>query len=403
MTREKVQQFVDQLADRLCRSVAVDDRDRHFVTCSRHFGDLDSLRVNVLVSRHLDDTSSAYLYSFVDAENLKGPIRVPENADLGITVRRCYPVWKNNEWVGYLWLIGEATAADDGIIAQALPELALILSRGRGISAQQEAATWAAFAEVLSEPNRRRELPNFWQNELIDPQTNIAVVVAYAPAESDRRYPLAKELEGLIARSLKDRQITRAASLPRGRLAMTVIRDQSPRRSPQVTLTSILQHPSDGPGPGRLSVGVSNWGPITQSGELLRQSTLAAYAAFDRRKSQLGWSECSYQGVLLCAAAEDPDAVIPKPVMELSKTSTGAALLETARVFLEESGDISKASLRLNIHRTTLYYRMSRIEELTGYDLKNGHDRLALQIGVSLLVFVDSQLPLFLRSEEKQP
>lgn len=400
VNRDKVQQFVDQLAEKLGRSVAIDDRDRHFVTCSRHFGDLDSLRVNVLVSRHLDDKSSAYLYSFVDAENLRGPIRVPGNDDLGITVRRCYPVRKNDEWVGFLWLIGEATETDDGIVAKALPELALVLSQEPGITAQQVAVVWAAFLEALSGPNRRQEIRNFLKKELIDPQANIAVLVGYAHHESDGSYPLAKLFDGLIAKSLHERGIIRTGSLTRGRVALTIIRDQHGRSSEKAGF-SIGHHSFADQDFDRLSIGLSDWGPITESAELLMQATLAAYAAFDRKKAHLSWSECNYQGVLLRAALEDKDQVIPKSIRELSKTTSGVTLLRTLLVFLEESGDITKASLRLNIHRTTLYYRISRVEEQTGYDLKNGNDRLALQIGVGLLAFLDTELPLFLRSEEK--
>jgi DNA-binding PucR family transcriptional regulator len=36
----------------------------------------------------------------------------------------------------------------------------------------------------------------------------------------------------------------------------------------------------------------------------------------------------------------------------------------------------------LCIHRQTLYYRLGRIEELTGLDLADGADRLLLHLGV---------------------
>ncbi|QTG81771.1 PucR family transcriptional regulator [Arthrobacter crystallopoietes] len=399
VNRDAVQQFVDQLAEKLGRSVAVDDRHRHYVTSSRHFGDLDGLRVNVLVSRHLDDKSSAYLYSFVDAANLKGPIRIPANDDLGITVRRCYPVQKNGEWVGFLWLIGEATEAEDRIVAASLSEFAHILSQEPDRTAQQEAVVWATFLKILSLPDRRHELRDSWQGQLIDPQTTIAVVVAYAhqEPEKDRVYQ-AQILNELIARSIHDRRIIRTTSVARGRIALTIVRDQH-RRSPDkagfplVNSLARLEH-------DRLSVGLSSWGPVTEAEELLTQAVLAAYAAFAGNKRCLSWPDCTFQGILLRTALNDPAQVIPAPVSELAATGSGAVLLKTVSVFLEESGDISRASQRLNIHRTTLYYRLARIEELTGYDLKNGNDRLALQIGGGLISFLETELPLFLQSEE---
>jgi DNA-binding PucR family transcriptional regulator len=39
---------------------------------------------------------------------------------------------------------------------------------------------------------------------------------------------------------------------------------------------------------------------------------------------------------------------------------------------------------RLRIHKTSLYYRLRRIEKLTGMSLRDGEDRLALHLGVTL-------------------
>lgn len=390
--RDDLQHFVDQLAEKLGRSVAMDNRHRQYVTCSRHFGDLDGLRVNVLLSRQLDQKSSAYLYGFVDAQSLRGPIRVPENSDLGITVRRCYPVRKNEEWVGFLWLIGEATEAEDEIVEMSLPQLALILSREPPAMAQQEAVVLAAFLEALSNPTRRQGIEEFWNTELIDPQANVAIIVAYAHREATGEPPLGQSLDGIIARSIREPGIIRTPSVTHGRIALTAIQDER-GRSRNKAGSPLVPQPMDG-----LSIGLSDWAPITESEESLTRATLAAYVAFVRKKHHLTWHEYNYQGILLRSFLDAPNSLIPEPVTRLSETASGAALIKTLAVFLEECGDITKTSQRLNIHRTTLYYRLSRVEEQTGYDLKNGSDRLDLRIGVGLLSFRDSGIPPFLHS-----
>ena len=44
---------------------------------------------------------------------------------------------------------------------------------------------------------------------------------------------------------------------------------------------------------------------------------------------------------------------------------------------------------RCRIHRTTLYYRLRRIAELSGLDLDDGRTRLTLHLGLTLLDVID--------------
>jgi DNA-binding PucR family transcriptional regulator len=51
-------------------------------------------------------------------------------------------------------------------------------------------------------------------------------------------------------------------------------------------------------------------------------------------------------------------------------------------VGLDCAGSPPRAAARLCIPRQTLYYRLGRIQELTGLDLADGGDRLLLHLGV---------------------
>jgi len=57
-------------------------------------------------------------------------------------------------------------------------------------------------------------------------------------------------------------------------------------------------------------------------------------------------------------------------------------LTGTAEVWLDSAGSPQRAATRLCIHRQTLYYRLGRIEALTGLDLADGEDRLLLHTAV---------------------
>jgi DNA-binding PucR family transcriptional regulator len=57
-------------------------------------------------------------------------------------------------------------------------------------------------------------------------------------------------------------------------------------------------------------------------------------------------------------------------------------LARTAEVFLDCAGQAGRTATALNIHRQTLYYRLSRVEQLTGLDLHDGEDRLLLHMSL---------------------
>ncbi|OEU92715.1 PucR family transcriptional regulator, partial [Streptomyces abyssalis] len=57
-------------------------------------------------------------------------------------------------------------------------------------------------------------------------------------------------------------------------------------------------------------------------------------------------------------------------------------LARTAEVFLDHAGQAGRTAAALGIHRQTLYYRLSRIESLTGLDLDEGASRLLLHLAL---------------------
>ncbi|MFP3987717.1 helix-turn-helix domain-containing protein, partial [Streptomyces sp. E11-3] len=59
-----------------------------------------------------------------------------------------------------------------------------------------------------------------------------------------------------------------------------------------------------------------------------------------------------------------------------------AEIARTAEVFLDHAGQAGRTAAALGIHRQTLYYRLSRVEQLTGLDLDDGQDRLLLHMAL---------------------
>ena len=61
-----------------------------------------------------------------------------------------------------------------------------------------------------------------------------------------------------------------------------------------------------------------------------------------------------------------------------------STLLLTLSTFLDCAGEAQRTAAQLRIHRTTLYYRLSRIEQISGLSLRDGRDRLLAHLALRL-------------------
>ncbi|MGI5428809.1 PucR family transcriptional regulator [Streptomyces sp. CA-179760] len=77
-----------------------------------------------------------------------------------------------------------------------------------------------------------------------------------------------------------------------------------------------------------------------------------------------------------------PPEVAHDPVVQALLSPAHRELARTAEVYLDCAGQAGRAAAELGIHRQTLYYRLSRVEKLTGLDLDDGEDRLLLHMAL---------------------
>ncbi|HEY9438908.1 MAG TPA: helix-turn-helix domain-containing protein, partial [Streptomyces sp.] len=84
---------------------------------------------------------------------------------------------------------------------------------------------------------------------------------------------------------------------------------------------------------------------------------------------------------LLTALPRTPDTV-PDPAVRPLLTPAHTELARTAEVFLDCAGQAGRTAAALGIHRQTLYYRLTRVAQLTGLDLNDGEDRLLLHMAL---------------------
>ncbi|MFE6777426.1 helix-turn-helix domain-containing protein [Streptomyces sp. NPDC057702] len=118
---------------------------------------------------------------------------------------------------------------------------------------------------------------------------------------------------------------------------------------------------------------------LTELPAAWREALAAARAARadERFGPVVNWADVGPYRLLTGLPSTDPDPAV-RPLLEHGH----AELARTAEEFLDRAGQAGRTAQALGIHRQTLYYRLSRVEQLTGLDLDAGEDRLLLHMAL---------------------
>ncbi|GAA2289918.1 helix-turn-helix domain-containing protein [Streptomyces hawaiiensis] len=138
--------------------------------------------------------------------------------------------------------------------------------------------------------------------------------------------------------------------------------------------------PSGGPGSAAAAGIATPRSGLAETATAWREASAAARAALAEARFGPVAQWASIGPFRLLTAL--PPEVAHDPVARALLTPVHHELARTAEVYLDCAGQAARAAAELGIHRQTLYYRLSRIEKLTGLDLDDGEDRLLLHMAL---------------------
>jgi hypothetical protein len=349
----RLQPAVDDLAVRLGRPVLLEDHAQSVLAYSEQNGPMDDVRRDSILRRH---TSREVRTRFRAAGifEARGPLRVPGSS--GVLPRVCVPVRHRDRLLGFLWLIDEPVMSGAGVALaeRSAAELATTLLHdvlADGVTTEREQASVARLLTGADQDSER---------VLVDeggfPPLPVTVLVVRGPRDT--------VADGLLAARLK---------LTARHLA---------RADHGVLLCAGRVNPVDIPGlfAGPVVVGVGDPRPsLSQAADSYAEALHASVVA-SRVPGFAPVASWASLGVYRMLAAVPADAVHPAVTHLLSAPE----LLETLETYLDLAGSAVDTAKALRLHRTSLYYRLQRVAELTGTNLKNGDERLTLHLSLKL-------------------
>lgn len=385
------------LAERLQRSVVIDDPGVRLLYASQHYGDEDQVRTHAMLQRR----ASSAAIGHVLAQGVSGwstPGVIPPNPDIGMHARVCYPIRWRGELIALLLVVdaeGSITTTELSAISAAGEELAPLLAAERQSDAEAgHDDLQAAVGDLLGDSalvrlaalrtlTSARDLHAFDRVRVVrlevrpgDGATDSHVAAALRFALDTRSPDLARvpslttvsghagtAVLGSLGRSITEEQAAEVAE----RLAARVHEVAAER------FECVAGVGSEVDGLERA------WASHDQA--------VLACRAIARGGTVVGsWSTLGPMAILLhLPVSQLPVEALPAEMQRVLAADKDGRLLETLRAFLEHAGSIPATAHALHVHRTTLYYRLDRLKELADVDLDDGNTRLTLHMSLKLL------------------
>jgi hypothetical protein len=399
--RGDYQELVDEISGLLGVPATLENRDFELIAFGAYDseGDLDEsaldpVRTRSILTRRSTAAVRAWFEGF-GITRATDPVRIPTTPEAGVLRGRiCLPVRHRGVVLGYVWLLDGDPGPTDAQLAAAMQVASRI-----GVLLADEAQ---AGADLTRELRAVLTAPPGWQRDLAVGELRTGLgqradglhtVVCVAPwpsagpcdAPSVRTVPAATALctvpWGTAARGLallvrlRSADVTQPARTAAARLL---------ERAEADAHTEAGRHAGTGKRPGSEpmpAAGISGArAELAELGIAWAEASAAARAVL--AEPRLGpvaeWGAIGPYRLLTSLA---PDA-LQDPAVRRLLSPAHHEHARTAEVFLDCAGQAGRAAAELGIHRQTLYYRLSRVEQLTGLDLDDGEDRLLLHMAL---------------------
>jgi uncharacterized protein (DUF1778 family) len=381
-THAPLQIIVDSLAADIGRDVAIDDRQIRWLVHSPHASPPDPARMRSILTRRISEEALQWARSF-GIEEADGPVRLPPNPDIGAEARVCIPLRTRGVLLGFMFIVDPDQTLDGEPLARAedaAQEAAHVLYRERRLrELERERERWLLTHLFGDDPEEAARALN---DEGFLEAGRVAVLAVRADAEPSRsELAIGAALERLRRmvpqrRGLEHRQADHGAFL--------VALDDPAATSPRELAERLLEFADEEGAAGVTRVGIGGAQPLAGARRSHRQACDAVGVA--ARVARFGrvaaWDELGVYRTLSRFPDELDDDALHPGLVELLRDHD--ALVETLEAYLDRAGDAKATAEALSLHRATLYYRLQRIEEITGARLKVGEDRLALHLGLHL-------------------
>ncbi|MCM3545872.1 PucR family transcriptional regulator [Priestia megaterium] len=394
---DTLEEFADRISEVLNCPITIEDANHRLLAYSTHDERTDQARIATIIGRRVPEKVINNLWKEGIIPKLletNEPVRVKNINEIGLGDRIAISIWKNEEVLGFIWAVEIEKALGDEEV-ELLKKAANVL-KNKLLQLQirkykREERSQEFFWKLLTgHIKARQEISEaFYEAQITAPSTFSIAIFRF-------QEDITPEAERQISYMLK--------TMHRLKIVLYTIDCND-----LILLLSLdaVEHPLDeqrdfvdyfrGNMYERFDVTQikASCSSIYSSHDHIEKSYKEALNVLDMKskfpeetKEIINYQELGIYQFL--------DVILEKRVQDqfenhsLKKLTDydlrhNSNLVETLEVFLNNDNNINEAAKELNVHMNTLSYRLKRISEIGGINLKNVNQKMTLYIDIKLM------------------
>lgn len=390
MTSE-IQRLVDSVAVELDSSTMLEDAEERMIAMSSQSRVIDDLRRDSILRKETSQPIIDWMRRF-GIHEAREPVCIPADKKQGILPRVCAPARYRDALLGFLWFIDvDGRVRRDGLAVAA----SAAARAGRLMYEDVLASRWTArvMANLLSPSQELREIAagQIVDEAMLPVRAATAVIVLRADGVGDSDL-LRRAVSDALAESGRQSGGADVFRLPKADHGVLLVATDDARVETQLAeiacdARSALLRQLDRGGCVRVVAAIGDpQSRLVDAVASYRQARLTARVAgvVPSFGDIPRWRDLGVFRTLALLSSDDAADLALDPRLRRLFDDGDDQSITTLETYLDLGCDAKATYERLHIHRATLYYRLQKVEKVTGADLADGNDRLALHLGFKL-------------------
>ncbi|MGG3571304.1 PucR family transcriptional regulator [Bacillus gobiensis] len=392
---DSLEDVAEQISDVLKCPITIEDVNHRLLAYSTHSDSTDPARISTIIGRRVpekvihslwkDGTIPALLKS-------QEPIHVKNIKEVGLGNRVAISIWKNNEVLGFIWAqeINKSLTSNELDLlkkaANAVQNKLLYLQKGK---MKKEEREQEFFWKLLTGNTLRHDdmADGFYQLNKTMPPIYSVVLFRFTK-------PITEKMEKQLNYLLETTQLVHIClvTIDYNELILLVSpKEEQPLNQIKQFLRVMEKQMVQRYNIEHFAMSIGGIYSDISSVHIAYKEALAVLKVKERYLSDaehlMSFSELGiYQYLDVLAEKRKHNRSPNYPLSQLEKYDNEhhSNLIETLETFIDSDSNVKTAAKQLNVHVNTLSYRLKRIQEITGLDLKNVNEKFSILLEIKI-------------------